>query len=361
MFQRTQPSRRGIRAIASVVFILLVAALVQVSTSSFAQAQSMVDGDVTLDAAPAGGGLVEVRVTVTNSGSDAKVTVDSIQLPTEAAATAQCRGERSNGSTQTVGVSTDGSLSVGGGTISMPGGSSILFACRFDATDLCGLNGSASATWADPLSEDFTRSASGPVTPPCPEPEVPEAATTSGGPIIVLHKEPSVGSAPFGSTITWTLTAQNVGTRALTQVQVIDPLHAGLTYVPGSASGTAAYDEDTRTLVLRIGRVPVGQTVTATFETRIGAISLIPNIATVVSAQGATAFAESGVFGLPEVEQSTIVPAAAPDEERPRARADRRDRPQLAFTGTETTVLAILGASLVVAGGLTVAASRRFS
>lgn len=374
-------SERAPRNLASTltwtVLVAMVLTLLQLTAPPTAAAQPMIDGDVSLAAAPAGAGLVEVRYTVANTGDDAAVTFNSITLPAEAAASAQCRAERGN-NTQTTTVGSDGTIAVSGSSANMPAASEFLVACRFDATDLCGLDGAITATWTNPAGDDLVRSTSGPVTPPCPEPEMPEEAQSSGGPVMVLYKTPSHESAPFGSTVTWTVTAQNAGTRRLTQVEVIDVLHAGLEFVPGSAGSGVSYDPDTRTVTIRIGRVPVGQSKSATFETRVGALSLIPNAATGVSAQGATAFAESGVFGLaaplqattdaPTTDPARIVPAAATDQDQRRAannerrQGQDRNRPrdaQLAFTGAETTVLAILGASLVVAGGLTVTTARR--
>ena len=310
-----------------------------------AQAQ-VVDGDVSITASPGAGDTVQVRFLFDNPGLGATVTFDAVQLPVEVAATAQCRGVL-GANVQNLAVAADGMVVLPNTTVALPPASAFAVECQFMLGDLCGLAATATATWSAPVGQ---RTVTERVTPQCP------TADVRGRPFVLLDKEPSVVSTPLGTVVEWRITAHNIGSRRLNQVQIIDPLHLALDFVPASAGDGISYDEATRTVTARIGRLQVGESRTITFATRVNALSLIPNIATVTTGQGVWDTAESGVFGLPA--EPTPTPEPQPDRTRTRDR-DRGPRQALAHTGVETPLLAVIGVTLVAGGAMVVTAMRR--
>ncbi|MEM7093830.1 MAG: hypothetical protein AAF567_12570 [Actinomycetota bacterium] len=302
-------------------------------TPATADAQTTIDGEVAITAMPSDPGYVQVDISVQNRGARSMVNVDQLALPVEAAATAQCRSEF-QGNTRTVPVDASGVIQLVPTTIDMPAASELLTTCRFEIGTLCDLDATASATWIG-ASPAFTRMATAPITPSC--------AGDTRRALIVLFIEPSTTSVPIGSNVGWTVTAQNVGNRALTGVRFTVPLPDSLEFLASSADAGVSFDEATRTVRSSVNRIPIGESRSFQFGTRMGALSLTPVTATVSTRQGASSWHENRVFGI------AAEPAPQPAADRDRDRDQDRPR-RLAHTAAETPLLGVVGATVLAAG-----------
>ena len=272
---------------------------------------------------------------------------------------------------------------VGGGCDSLPLQElsitqSVGVACMLINGPECGLVGTVNTQWFPtvddlrPVANQRTAKAFGvtpalevsapfTITEPCPEPEPEPDAPAPGGAAalpsaVTIEKVASPRSLPVGSPTTWTMTVTNIGVTTLTNVQVTTPLGAPLDPVLPLATGQS-WDPTTRTLTTSLGTLAVGQAATVVFDTTVLALSQVPVTSTVVTSEGVSATTADDVFGL-------AAPAAAPEPAVAAApSADvssaAQEAPQLAFTGAETPVLALLGTALLAAGSLCIFTSRR--
>ena len=90
-------------------------------------------------------------------------------------------------------------------------------------------------------------------------------------PVLTLIKSSGSLNAYAGGTATYTLSYQNTGNAAASNVQLSDPLPAALNYVPGSASGNGSYTPATSTLSWALGSLPAGQSGQVTFQVTVNA------------------------------------------------------------------------------------------
>ncbi len=77
------------------------------------------------------------------------------------------------------------------------------------------------------------------------------------------------GAVKPGDTIKYTLCFGNTGNGNATDVRLIDPIPANTTYVPGSASGGAVYNEAAQTLTWDLGTLAVDQEDCRTFSVKV--------------------------------------------------------------------------------------------
>jgi len=105
-------------------------------------------------------------------------------------------------------------------------------------------------------------------------------------PNLTLSKSVSQPSAAPKATVTYTLTYANTGSAAATNVVISDQLPAGITYVPGSASGLGVnYNGSTRTLSWSLPTVAAGASTPLTFLATVdaNATGTISNTATIAA------------------------------------------------------------------------------
>lgn len=99
---------------------------------------------------------------------------------------------------------------------------------------------------------------------------------------LAVKKTVAPGTYTIGSTVTYTITARNIGPANATNVQVYDLLPPNLTFV--SASATAgSYNKDTG--IFAIGNLNAGSTTTLTIVATINGAGPIQNTATILGAQ----------------------------------------------------------------------------
>jgi len=325
-----------------VAAIIVVVMAIMLPTAS---AQT-VDGDIAISAGPADPGIAQVDFAVQNLGDRAMVQVDEIRLPQDVVPTAACRADF-RGASQILSIDPSGVVLLPVATLDMPAMSQLLVSCRFEVGALCSLEATAAATWTAAGVPLFDRSAAAQVTPACEVETIDGSRRALAG----LTMEASVESAPMGSVVTWTVTAQNLGTRRLTGAEFSIPLPAALAFDPSSEVGSVYYDEATRVVHARVELIRIDQSQSITFRTRIEALSLIPTNASLETGQQAWAVADGRVFGLPAEPTPTPEPRVA--RERPRGSRG------LAYTGAETPFVAVIGVSLLAAGVMMTTTSRR--
>jgi fimbrial isopeptide formation D2 family protein/uncharacterized repeat protein (TIGR01451 family) len=104
------------------------------------------------------------------------------------------------------------------------------------------------------------------------------------------------------TTVTWTLT-YTLTNGPVTDAVINDPIPAGLSYVPGSASNGGVYDPNSRTLTWSLGTLSASGSVTfrTTVDSNIGGGVSFTNVATIVSNETA-----------PDTGQDTIRTTEAP-------------------------------------------------
>ena len=83
--------------------------------------------------------------------------------------------------------------------------------------------------------------------------------------------------ANVGDTITYTLTATNLGSSTANNVVFTDPIPAGTTYVAGSVTASALFTGDPATTIKLIAPIPAGASVTISFKVKIGGTIPSPN------------------------------------------------------------------------------------
>lgn len=162
---------------------------------------------------------------------------------------------------------------------------------------------------------------------------VHNGATTTVAPVgvtgdLTIQKDVDKATAPYGSTLTYTVTAGASGTRNQTNVVVDDVVPAGMTYVPGSAacggSCTAAYDPLSNTVTWTVGTINAGTnmnslTYQAVIDTKAanadGSISgsTITNTASGTSNSATTPVTDDAVTNVPGVAAPAVPPATAPN------------------------------------------------
>ncbi len=77
------------------------------------------------------------------------------------------------------------------------------------------------------------------------------------------------GAVKPGDTIKYTVCFGNTGNGNATGVTLVDPIPANTTYVPGSATGGATYNEATKTLTWDLGTLAINQEGCGTFEVKV--------------------------------------------------------------------------------------------
>ena len=91
-----------------------------------------------------------------------------------------------------------------------------------------------------------------------------------GEPKLAIKKQANVTQTGPGGVIEYTIVIANSGTGAATGVTMIDPIPAGTTYMPGSASATApTVDDSNPTQIKWTGNVPANGSVTVTFKVTV--------------------------------------------------------------------------------------------
>jgi len=84
-----------------------------------------------------------------------------------------------------------------------------------------------------------------------------------------LQKTASPARVLIGNAVTYTLTASNSTSSALTNVTLTDVLPAGITYVPNSATGVNSYNTGTNTLTWTLGTLNAGAGAAVTFQATV--------------------------------------------------------------------------------------------
>ena len=96
-------------------------------------------------------------------------------------------------------------------------------------------------------------------------------------PNLVTNKSVDKTFATLGDVITYTVTLQNAGTLALSNVQFQDAVPAGTTYVNGSLTVSTAFTGSDPQTGLTITTINAGQTVTISWKVQIGNTFPVPN------------------------------------------------------------------------------------
>lgn len=92
-----------------------------------------------------------------------------------------------------------------------------------------------------------------------------------GEPKLVIKKQANVQQTTSGGVIEYTIVIANSGTGPATGVTMIDPIPAGTSYLPTSASATAPTVDDSNPSQIKwTGNIPAGGTVTITFKVVVG-------------------------------------------------------------------------------------------
>jgi uncharacterized repeat protein (TIGR01451 family) len=124
----------------------------------------------------------------------------------------------------------------------------------------------------------------------------PTLTITYGTPVPALTNVVSPTFADQGATLTYTLGVTGSGQ----PLQLVDPLPAGVTYVPGSATAGASYDAGSNAIAWS-GTPPAGQVTTITYAVTVstGQATLVTSTATLTGGQGGpvTALAQAIVNG----------------------------------------------------------------
>lgn len=145
---------------------------------------------------------------------------------------------------------------------------------------------------------------------------------------LTIQKDVDKATAPYGSTLTYTLRAGATGTRNQLGVRVDDILPAEVDYVLGSATCaapcTASYDSVSRTITWLVGSIPANTSRNdLTFQAIIkpgtikpdGSIDgeTVDNVAAGSSTTTASPVTDDAVTTVPAVAAPPVPPATAPD------------------------------------------------